>query len=303
MDGKIRFDSTVGKGSAFTFEVDFELPKKTMPVFDKNLLKNLTIGVFSSAEDKKLFFKNLLPSLGAKEVLYSDPNDSSAIIKYSDFCIFDENFPDNIDDENAFFIVLTNKRITEKKYGNFLYTRSSPLKTSGIINLFKSVLSFDLAGDSYFERKKTAEEKNVYLKDKYGEKIIAVAEDNLINIKVVESFLKTIGIKHDIFKNGRDLLIGMLQKKYDLIFMDCQMPVINGYEATSRLRKKAFWDIIDFDTVSPDYLDAISLTPVVAMTAHSMEGDREKCLEIGMDDYISKPLKKSDIEEILEKWL
>ncbi|WP_076791503.1 response regulator [Chlorobium sp. KB01] len=116
---------------------------------------------------------------------------------------------------------------------------------------------------------------------------VLLAEDSVVNQKVALSMLGKLGCFPDVAANGREAIDAMRQKRYDLVFMDCQMPEIDGYEVTRRIRK-------DHTLLSsPDI-------PVVAMTANAMKGDREKCVEAGMDDFMAKPLKKSDFQAILE---
>jgi CheY-like chemotaxis protein len=119
---------------------------------------------------------------------------------------------------------------------------------------------------------------------------ILVVEDNPVNQKVTTSMLKKLGLFSDVVPSGKDALEAMRNKVYDLVLMDCQMPEMDGYETTRIIRNDAA------RCVTPD-------VPIVAMTAHAMVGDREKCISAGMDDYISKPIHKSELENILAKYL
>ncbi|MBI4396006.1 MAG: response regulator [Elusimicrobia bacterium] len=116
---------------------------------------------------------------------------------------------------------------------------------------------------------------------------ILVVEDNPINQKVVVAQLKKLGCPSDAVPNGRDALEALQKKSYDLIFMDCQMPAMDGYKTTEEIRKK------ERDRQH---------TPVIAMTAHAMQGDKEKCFSSGMDDYIAKPVHLEDLAHAINTW-
>jgi len=90
--------------------------------------------------------------------------------------------------------------------------------------------------------------------------------------------------------NGKEAVQAVKEQKYDLIFMDCQMPELDGYSATGEIR--------EFEKLTGD-----AYTPIVALTAHAMSGDRERCISAGMDDYLSKPLCQVQLASVLEKWL
>jgi len=117
-------------------------------------------------------------------------------------------------------------------------------------------------------------------------KNILVVEDNPFNQDLMREMLKTMNYQPDVAGNGQLALDALKKKDYDLILMDCQMPVMNGFEATVKIREMKTNHI-----------------PIVAVTAHALDGDRELCMKSGMDDYMSKPFSKADLEHMIHKWL
>jgi PAS domain S-box-containing protein len=115
---------------------------------------------------------------------------------------------------------------------------------------------------------------------------ILVAEDNLTNQLVILAQLDKLGFGATAVMNGADAVKALLEEQYDLVLMDCQMPSMDGYEAARRIRASGRVGI-----------------PIVAVTAHAMAGDREKCLNAGMNDYISKPVGLGRLAEVLAKWI
>ena len=117
---------------------------------------------------------------------------------------------------------------------------------------------------------------------------ILLAEDNLVNQRVAVAVLKKLGIKPDLAGNGLEALRLVQEKAYDLVLMDCQMPDMDGFQATRAIRA----------------LDPMGRrVPIIAMTANAMQGDRERCLEAGMDDYLAKPVAILDLKTTLQRWL
>ncbi len=116
---------------------------------------------------------------------------------------------------------------------------------------------------------------------------VLLVEDNAVNQRLALRLLEKLECRADLAGNGREALEMVAKLPYDLVFMDCQMPEVDGYEATRLIRAS--------DTPA-------ARVPIVAMTANAMRGDREKCLAAGMDDYVSKPIKADDLGRMLERW-
>ena len=119
---------------------------------------------------------------------------------------------------------------------------------------------------------------------------VLLVEDHPVNQKVAQKLLERLGLTVDVAENGEVALEKLREQPYAMVLMDCQMPVLDGYSATRRLRE------IEAGQGKPR-------TPVIAMTAHAMSGDRERCLQAGMDDYLSKPLDRQLLEQTLTRWM
>lgn len=122
---------------------------------------------------------------------------------------------------------------------------------------------------------------------------ILLVEDNPVNLEVASATLESFGLQVSVAQSGQQALAMTAARDFDLILMDCQMPGMDGFETTCQIRSR------ENTRRSSDGKH----TPIVALTAFAVEGDRERCVRVGMDDYLSKPFRQSDLHAVLEHWL
>jgi CheY-like chemotaxis protein/HPt (histidine-containing phosphotransfer) domain-containing protein len=173
----------------------------------------------------------------------------------------------------------------ENEYRNLGLAQSllKPVRQSQLFDAISSTLNPT-------ERTVATREKSSANLPSYAGKKLLVVEDNKVNQKVIIGMLAKFDIVPDIAENGRLALEQLEQQGYDLILMDCQMPVLDGYQTTRQLR------LLEQQSPKPRQT-------VVALTANVISGEQEKCLAAGMDDYLTKPISQQGLADMLERWL
>ena len=117
---------------------------------------------------------------------------------------------------------------------------------------------------------------------------VLIAEDNVINQKVALLMLERMGVRADVAANGKEVMQMLEMLPYDIVLMDCHMPEMDGYETTAAIRRRE---------------GGIRKVAIIAMTAEAIQGSREQCLNAGMDDFLTKPIKVQDLIEVLRRWI
>lgn len=279
------------KGIIATFIVAEDIPKTLSG--DSSRLTQVLMNLLSNAI--KFTDKG---EIGMKVELVSSDKDCAALC----FVVEDTGIGISKEDQmnifKAFHQVGGNKRIEQSGTGLGLAISSQLVEMmGGELSLSSEVgrgstfsftinFSTHLAASSQEEICDSAKEKPS--KNNPSDLLILLVEDNPINRKFAQSFLKKAGYRVVTANNGQEALKLCEQEKFDVILMDCQMPVMDGYQATQRLRA-----------------DATSLNhnaPIIAMTAFAMAEDRERCLAAGMNEYISKPIRGAELKELINRY-
>jgi len=300
MGGQIWVESKVGEGSTFSFTISvprlYEM--STLNEVNAHILKGKKILVVDDHETNRWVIKRLLTKWGVTAYVVDSAASAMEVFKTKkdlDLAILDASMPekDGLElalelkkNEAPFPLILFssgNKPNFEDFNKIFISFIRKPLKQQHLLQVLTDVFS----KPTVFSTRKRETIFNTLLGKQIPLKILIV-EDDFINQKVIGKVLIKLGYQADISNNGLEALTKIKNTPYDLIFMDIQMPEMDGYETTIQIRGNA-------------KIHQSKLT-IIAMTANAMQEDREKCLRLGMNDYISKPVLAQEIEQIIRKW-
>lgn len=307
MGGEISFQSKVSEGSVFTFTIPFEIKDKSKTYLTLQTLKleKLNVLLIDENEINRLSLKEMLETMGAIVSIMEKAPD--CIDKVKQKLTANTSFqllilPDQIGDLNVLDIcsALKNEKQTEKieiiitnhvlnnsgnepKENTFFFLQK-PYKPSEVIKTLTKILKLDK------ETKNREEKREQPPKDVLKSQTILVVDDSPDNRLLISAYLKKTPYQVEMAENGKIAVEKFKSKKFDLIIMDIQMPVMDGYEATINIRA---WE----------KTEEMKRTPILALTANVLEKDKQKCFDAGCDAYFTKPIKKSKLIENIGEYI
>ncbi|UTW46054.1 EAL domain-containing protein [bacterium SCSIO 12696] len=303
MGGHMSLTSTLGEGSTFTFTVPLseqeiiskpnsskKLPKefsnlRVLSVNSSNAVKEFLATRFGAWGVQHTALQNGMGALDAvrESLISTQPfhvlvmDEELAGIKALDFIKLLSDEPSS---SQMTLVVLVNPWSEyEALYPDAVIQLTKPLRTGVLYETLRN-----LAGVTQVPSDSSAASEK--LLEYFGKKVL-VADDNRANQQVAVGMLERLGCEVLMAESGEQALNIVVRNQPDLVFMDCQMPVMDGYEATARIRRLE---------------DGKNALPIIAMTANTSEGEEERCREAGMDDFLPKPLRLKDLQATLKEW-
>lgn len=303
MGGEIGVDSQPGKGS--TFWISLTLPHATPETITQPIeaLQNKKILVIDPNETNLNLLGDILTSWKIEHELTPTAETGFEKLKAAatnktpfDITIINQELPDmdaiefatrckhepQLASNKLLVQTVSNQNFDKERFdkNSLHHLIAKPINQSQLFNKLLDLVQVKQQNTSIkpTTHKKTAQS--------FNGKVLLV-EDNITNQAVARALLEQLGLKIDVAANGEEALAALDMIQYDLVFMDCQMPVMDGYEATRAIREERKFKEL----------------PIIAMTANAMAGDREKCLQAGMSDYISKPINAERLIQALNHWL
>ncbi len=311
MGGRIGFESDEGRGTTFRFTAVFEKQPSTNAEPAKYVaeLQRLKVLVVDDSESNLQVVTTLLTAWGCRateaadatralDAMYRAARDGDPFI----IALIDKDMPDSDGEEVARRISrdprLTDTRLLLMTPFGGQASGERPVAVPWIASVSKPIVEARLreAIIGKLGRKAALESPVVRTPRAFrplaggSRNRILLAEDHPVNQEVALAILRRLGFTADPVANGAEAIRALQRVNYDLVLMDCEMPVVDGYEATRRIR------LPETGALNPQ-------VPIVAVTANAMPGDREKCLQNGMDDYLPKPIEPEVVMQVLARWL
>jgi signal transduction histidine kinase/DNA-binding response OmpR family regulator len=299
MGGEIHVESTVGAGSLFWFELPFEPALHAAPQpAPVERLRGLRVLVVDDNATNRMIVRETLRAWGCRP---EEADGGAAALAALDVAaagdpfglvILDMQMPEMDGAETADRIgadprfaavplVLLSSIVTLRHVRTtpFAAALAKPVRQASLLRTLREIVGG--------RREETAPEVASAVELPIESLHVLLAEDNAVNRTVALRMLTKLGCRADAVENGGQAVVAATSQRYDLILMDVQMPEMDGFEATAEIRRQVAGG---------------ERTPIIAMTAHAMEGDRERCLAAGMDDYLSKPMSIAALAETLARW-
>jgi PAS domain S-box-containing protein len=287
MDGRIWVESEVGKGSVFHFTISADTaPCEPKPFLTGNFKGKRVLMVVRSQTLRRIL-GHQVHAWGIVPMMAASLHDAAELLQRDRD--FDAVIVDAGNADPLLLIIRIRGQCNELPFiglvslgqnmppGLFQAVLTKPLKNAQLFHVLQEVL----------EKKAATKPAEIHKVEKcYGPLRILLAEDNASNQKVTLQILNKLGYRADAVVNGQEVLEALERQPYDIVFMDVEMPVMDGITAARKIRE--LWPGNGLK--------------IIAITAYAMHGDKEKCLDAGMDDYIPKPVRKGDLAAMLEKY-
>ncbi|MBN2530001.1 MAG: response regulator [Deltaproteobacteria bacterium] len=304
MDGDIGVFSEKGKGAEFWFTVELENSERHSAAFAKSEIENTRILLVDDNRSSRKATMQLLNSWNTDATAVSDGSTALQRLyeatqgeKPFDVVIIDTKMPGmsgeslgknirgdvQLQDTRMVLMTMVGNRGDARRArdNGFDAYITKPVRYADLYDCLIRLLELD-AGEEFITRHSLYEQRRNRFR-------ILVVEDNATNQKVAMGMLKRLGFRADAVADGREAVELLKMVQYDLVLMDVQMPVMDGYEATGIIR------------ANPDILNP--KVPVIALTASALKGDKQKCLDAGMNDYISKPVDLKKLQRVITRQL
>jgi len=280
MHGQITVDSREGRGTHFTVTLPLKVNRPASDCLPRNEAKTLrAMGIAMAIPQNHPHRLALESQLRAWAIpVRSASRHPQGILLMASEAGAEESLAfANSWQGKGVIIADTSASLSNNKPDQFIL--ALPLRRSDLMNCLLNAAGLNLPHPDKpdYELKHAAQKRQLR---------ILLVEDNQVNQLVASSLLKKLGHRVEHAENGQRALEALRNRRYDLILMDCQMPVMDGYEATRAIRNNPEWQNL----------------PVIAVTANVMQGDREDCLASGMNDYITKPYRREDLKAVIRRW-
>ncbi|MGR9014672.1 MAG: response regulator [Gammaproteobacteria bacterium] len=296
MGGTIHIDSKPGKGSTFWFQLPVQLVASDQKNDSLANIGGKKVLIVDDNETNRLILEHYCSNWGMQYACYASAEAAlTALAEMSepsfDCAVIDYHMP-NMDGLQLAAAIRKHSLYADLPL-LMLSSSSCPVDAQDIdICLMKPVrqtLLFKSLAKLLLPHQRQADTAKSITLPSFSAHVL-LADDNDVNQKVAGSFLQKLGVSVDFCDNGKEALEAINRQDYDLVFMDCHMPVMDGYQATEAIRQ---WED----------RNNLPRLPVIAMTANVLTGDREQCLQAGMDDYLGKPIQQQNIIDVLTQWL
>lgn len=273
LDGQIRMSSQLGKGTDTSIIIPVMpcLADSRLSEYQTNLIKQLKIILVTQNPLQAYYYQSLLNQLNCQVELVEDTSLEQFTAARADIVLFDFDlipYVPSLDDKIRW--IALGQTSDPSRFDKLDYIAKFSDSKALLAAIFRSQASLD--SDQFLT---------------WVNRKILVAEDNHINQEVIKNLLESFKLNVDLVFDGQQAIDAVQAKKYDLIFMDLQMPVLDGLSATKAIKR----------------IDERKNTPIVALTAHAFRADEEICYQAGMDDYLTKPIEVEELKLVLSRFL